>query len=89
MSLDKLPELWVINRKGLKDVIEWCNKNRQNTSTMNYSEMGNGWYFHYPIKHKSYAHVHDYIEKGYTEITYEQFKMWVLNQHYTEEYPVW
>lgn len=76
----KLPEKWCV--KPSKETSEWFNKNSQ-TNARDYHTMNCG-YFHYP-KVAKFCHHWDTIQNGYTEITFEQFIKYVLNQKVMEE----
>ena len=72
-----LPEKWCINRKDKPEVIKWFNKNA--VKGQDYSKYLLGYYTHYP-SWRNNCHTYENILEGYTEITLEQFKKYVLKK---------
>lgn len=70
-----LPEKWCINRQGLSEVYKWFNENT--TTGVDYKDRKFGWYSHFPA-YGGNCHTDTNIHPGYTEITFEQFKEYVL-----------
>jgi len=68
-----LPEKWCIKQSTHKEVCDWFNKN----GTMVANITGNWTYLNYPNISGYYS---DKIKPGYTEITFEQFKKYVLKE---------
>jgi len=76
-ELTELPQFWATRMS--KDVSLWIKLNLESDSYENDPGI-----FHYPnyfdqTGFKEFQHTASYIETGYTEITPEQFKKWVLN----------
>lgn len=77
MYLDEfvLPEKWCINRQNKSEVINWFNKN--GCLNRDYNERLIGWYSHFP-NYEAQCYTASVIQPSYTEITFEQFKKYVL-----------
>lgn len=69
-----LPEKWCIRADSNSSVPTWFNKSSQTLSTYN----NQGGYLHFPST--LYRHSFRDIQSGYTEITLEQFKKYVLKE---------
>lgn len=80
-----LPENWCIklNEDNSKVVNKWFNKNSQN-DCRSYNCNSYTCYMHYPVYNK-YYHALDYIQSGYEEITFEQFKKHVLKEKFNNQ----
>ena len=76
-----LPEKWCIV-KNKKEICDWFNKSEGRTSTFSLSSR-NDCYIHFPPVNK--LNIHNNIQDGYTEITFEQFKQYVLKESFEEE----
>lgn len=75
-----LPEKWCIKQNS-QIINGWLNINKQTYST--YTSINHNLFIHFPtIKH---AHSYTSIQEGYTEITFEQFKKYVLKEEIVEE----
>lgn len=80
-----LPEKWCvkITENSKEDVCNWFQKNRQNNYNGSYLNIvTNGEYMHYPLYSYNNSH-RSFVTKfytGYTEITFEQFKKYVLHE---------
>lgn len=74
-----LPEKWCVKRN--KEVRDWLNQNKQ-TSCL-YESINGNKYVHYPAH--LHAHLYTSPQPGYTEITFEQFKQYVLKQSNMKE----
>lgn len=79
-----IPEKWAIKipQKGFNDVTEWFNKNSQNGARDYHTYDG---FLHYPMfmalnNPHNLCHQDNRIEDGYTEITIEKFKKYVVNK---------
>ena len=74
--MKQLPEKWVVNTTNhQKELVSWLNKNNQ-LGINSYSSLLK--YLHFPACGES--HHYSSIAKGYTEITFEQFKEYVLKK---------
>ena len=80
-----LPEKWCINKLANPEIIgEWFNKNSdvpvEHRSLVDYcTDLNNLPYLHYP-KCFSASCLSKEVQKGYTEITFEQFKKYVMKE---------
>ena len=80
-----LPEKWCINKLANLEIIgEWFNKNSdvpaEHRSFVDYcTDLNNFPYLHYP-KYSLGSCVSKEVQKGYTEITFEQFKKYVMKE---------
>jgi len=80
-----LPEKWCINKLANPEIIgEWFNKNSdvpaEHRSFVDYcTDLNHSPYLHYP-KCFSGSCVSAAAQKGYTEITFEQFKKYVMKE---------
>ena len=75
-----LPEKWCI-RQNKKEINDWLNQNKQTGFT--YSSRNGNEFVHFPEKNG--YHLNTNIQDGYTEITFEQFKKYVLKEEIVEE----
>lgn len=79
-----LPIQWCVQstKETAKSIYEWLDKYKEISNTTVYSakllEADYIIKIHYPPCGSK--HQYDYIQPGYTEITYNQFKKYVLNQ---------
>lgn len=74
-----LPEKWCIKRNR-QEINDWLNKNKQSNTT--YSTIDSN-FVHYPT-YDGVNHLLLYIQNGYTEITFDQFKKYVLKESIEE-----
>ena len=80
-----LPEKWCINKLANLEIIgEWFNKNSdvpaEHRSFVDYcTDLNNFPYLHYP-EYSLGSCVSKEVQKGYTEITFEQFKKYVMKE---------
>lgn len=72
-----LPYKWCI-KNGNQDVVDFFNRYGINKGIYTASELSNN-YAHFPSVLERYT-TNKYKQKGYTEITFEQFKKYVLNK---------
>lgn len=85
-----LPEKWCINKLANPEIIgKWFNKNSnvpaEHRSFVDYcTDLNYRSYLHYP-KCFSGSCTSTEVQKGYTEITFEQFKKYVLKEEVKEE----
>ena len=80
-----LPEKWCIKFSHDKKLLDWCKENTQTNFT--YFEnliITNDNYFHYPLNTTQVTT----RNSNYTEITFEQFKKYVLKEEVIEEVKV-
>jgi hypothetical protein len=76
----QLPEKWCV-KGNFKEVRDWFSKNNQYNKYVNYEITYGNCYFHYPKYTNNYvtSHHHYMVQNEYTEITFEQFQKYVLN----------
>lgn len=82
----KMPELWAIQVTRQSDLVcDWFLANRQNNNTKRYQELiSDNEYLHYPMIASHGRNSHrgfqpNLVEKGYTAISIEDFKTYLLN----------
>lgn len=75
-----LPEKWCI-KDTHEEINEWFNETR----LCNYSGLNMG-YMHYP-KIRGFGHFYHKIKEGYTEITFEEFKKYILKMDIENRFP--
>jgi len=73
MESFKLPEQWAI-KQNRKEINDWLNIHKQTNS--NYNSVDGIHLVHYPEYNK--CHLYSKIKPGYTEITFEEFEIYVL-----------
>lgn len=87
-----LPEKWCCKRtqESASLLNDYFNKHTRGHAGRRggYTDKGDGWYFHYPnvdnFKGFKFGyHLNSRVMKGYTEITFEQFKKYVLKEEST------
>lgn len=88
MNTDKLPEKWCIKQteETYQIINYWLNKG---IKSVNYYK-GKNLYVHYPNDFSFHGfnsgnHAYNCIKSGYKEITFEQFKKYVLEEQVVSE----
>lgn len=84
VKFEGLPEKWCIDRQKYPEVAKWFNEHNESGNRAYDREEYAGWMTHhpaYPIR----SHSSNIVQKGYTEITIDQFRKCVLKQ---EEKPI-
>lgn len=76
-----LPEKWCIIKNKI-EICNWFNISKGRTSSFSLNSR-NDTYIHFPPT--GGANVHNTIQSGYTEITFEQFKKYVLKEDFKEQ----
>lgn len=91
IDFEEFPEKWAVKNDIDKIVGKWFDENKQN-SIQDYALKYTNKYFHYPaIREKEYILDNEYfhafteVQKGYTEITLEEFKKHILKEETMEE----
>lgn len=80
-ELTELPEKWCIKSAEV-ELLNYVNKNGVNAGTYTTDELSMN-YAHFPPYHRGTTHVE--ILQGYTKITFDQFKKWVLKEDEKKE----